>query len=84
MGAGRKWGGGRGAISLSKMKWQGRCISLSLNKIDMMAVFKVQRAITQKVSKQFSFSADLFMVLHICVKFTSISQKLLFSMFKDP
>ena len=52
-----------------------------------MTIFNVQRAITQKVSKpdlQFSFSASLLMVLHICVKFTSISQKLSFSMFKDP
>ena len=52
-----------------------------------MTIFNVQKAITQKVSKpdlQFSFSADAFMVLYICVKFTSISQKLSFSMFKDP
>ena len=33
---------------------------------------------------QFSFSADPLMMLHIPVKFPSISQKLLFSMFKDP
>ena len=52
-----------------------------------MTFFHVQRAITQKMSKpdlQFSFSADTLMVRHIRVKFTSISQKLLFSMFKDP
>ena len=52
-----------------------------------MTIFNVPRAITQKVSKpdlQFSFSADSLMVLQICVKFTSISQKLLFSMFKEP
>ena len=52
-----------------------------------MIIFNVQRAISQKASKpdlQFSFSADPLMALHIRVKFTSISQKLLFSMFKDP
>ena len=52
-----------------------------------MTIFNVQRAISQKASKpelQFSFSADPLIVLHICVKFTSISQKMLFSMFKDP
>ena len=52
-----------------------------------MTIFNVQRAITQKVNKpdlRFSFSADSLMVLHIHVKFTSISQKLLFSIFKDP
>ena len=52
-----------------------------------MTIFNSQRAITHKVSKpdlQFSFSADLLVVLHIHVKFTNTSQKLLFSMFKDP
>ena len=52
-----------------------------------MTIFNVQRAITQKVSKldlQFSFSADPLMLLHISVKLRSLSQKLLFSMFKDP
>ena len=52
-----------------------------------MTIFNVQRAITQNGSKldlQFSFSADPFMVLQVCVKFTSISQKLLFSVFKAP
>ena len=52
-----------------------------------MTIFNIQRAITQKVSKPellFSFSADPLMVLHIRVKFTSISQTQLFSMFKDP
>ena len=52
-----------------------------------MTIFNIQRTITQKVSKpdlQFSFSADSLMVLHIRVKLTSTSQKLLFSMFKDP
>ena len=51
-----------------------------------MTIFNVQRATFQKASKldlQLSFSADPLMVLHIRVKFTSISQKLLFSMFKD-
>ena len=33
--------------------------------------------------KQFSFSADPLIVLHIRVKFTNISQKLLFSMFNE-
>ena len=50
-----------------------------------ITIFNVQRAITQKVSKpdlQFLFSTDPLKVLHIRVKF--ISQKLLFSMFKDP
>ena len=50
-----------------------------------MTFFNVQKAITQQVSQpdlQFSFSADPFMVLHIRVKLTSISQKLLFLMFK--
>ena len=50
-----------------------------------MPIFNVQRAIAQKVNKpdlQFLFSADPLMVLHIHVKFTSISEKLLFS--KDP
>ena len=50
-------------------------------------IFNVQRAITQKVSKsdlKFSFSADPLMLLHIHAKFTSISQEMLFSMFKDP
>ena len=52
-----------------------------------MNIFNVQRAITQKVCKQvlqFSFSADALMVLHIHVKFTSTSLKLLFTMLKDP
>ena len=52
-----------------------------------MIIFIVQRAISQKSSKpglQFYFSADPLMVLHIRVKFTIISQKVLFSMFKDP
>ena len=52
-----------------------------------MTIFNVQRAISQKASKpdlQFSFSADPLRVLHIHVKFTRISQKQLFSMFKDP
>ena len=52
-----------------------------------MTIFNIQRAISQKASKpdlQFSFSADLLIVLHIRVKFTGIPQKLLFSMFKDP
>ena len=51
-----------------------------------MIIFNVQRAITQKVSKpdlQFLFSAGPLMVLYIHVKFTSISQELLFSIFKD-
>ena len=51
-----------------------------------MTIFNVQRAIIQKVSKpvlQFLFSADPLLVLHIRVKFINISQKLLFSMFKD-
>ena len=51
-----------------------------------MTIFNVQRAISQKSSKpelQFSFSADPLMVLHICVKFTSISMKMLFSMLKE-
>ena len=51
-----------------------------------MNIFNVQRAITQKVCKQdlqFPFSADL-MVFHIHVKFTSISQKKLFTMLNDP
>ena len=51
-----------------------------------MTIFNVQRAITLKISKpdlQFSFSAEPLMVLHIRVKLTSLSQKLVFSMFKD-
>ena len=53
-----------------------------------MIIFNVQRAITQKISKQdwqFLFSADPLMVLHIRVKLTStyILQELLFSIFKD-
>ena len=50
-----------------------------------MTFFNVQKAITQLVSQpelQFSFSSDPFIVLRIRVKFTSISQKLLFLMFK--
>ena len=52
-----------------------------------MTIFNIHWAITQKVGKadlQFSFSAALLNVLHIRIKFTSISQELLFSMFKDP
>ena len=52
-----------------------------------MTIFNVLRAISKKVSKpdlQYLFSADPLMVLHIRVKFTIISQKLLLSMFKDP
>ena len=50
-----------------------------------MTVFNVQRAIAQKVYKpdlQFLCSADPLMVYPIRVKFTSISQKLLFSILK--
>ena len=52
-----------------------------------MTIFSVQRAIAQNVSKpdlQISFSADPLTGLYIHVKIRSISQKLLFSMFKVP
>ena len=52
-----------------------------------MTNFNVQRAIIQNISKpdlQFLFSANPHMVLNILVKFTSISQEVLFSMFKGP
>ena len=46
-------------------------------------IFNVQRAITQKISKPdllFSFSADLLMVLHICVKLTKyIAETVIFN-----
>ena len=52
-----------------------------------LIIFNVQRAIiAQKVRKpdlQFLFSANPLMVLQICVKISSISQKLLFSILKD-